>query len=88
MMLGKETKFLFGLTPRDRDETVTNETRKRGVYNSFQFDRIMETSKFSSPVQPKKMHGTAYFKQRGCFEQVSVLTLEQEINVLKPAFPP
>ena len=54
MMLGKKTELLFGLTPRDRDETVTYESRKRGANNSFQFDRIMKTSKPSSPVQPKK----------------------------------
>ena len=74
MMLNKETKLLFGLTPRDRDETVTYESRKRGADNSLQFDRIMKSSKASSPFQPKKLHGTAYFKQRGCFEQVSVDT--------------
>ena len=62
---------MFGLIPHDRDETVTYESLKRNADNSFQFYRIMKSSKPSSPVQPKKMHGTAYFKQRGCFEQVS-----------------
>ena len=70
----KETELLFGLTPRDRDKTVTYESRKTGADNSLQFDRIIKSSKLSSPVQQKRLHGTAYFNQRGYFEQVSVDT--------------
>ena len=62
---------MFGLTPGDRDYNFTYKSRKRGAGNSLQFDRIVKSSK-PSPVQLKKFHGTAYFKQRGYFEQVSI----------------
>ena len=64
MMLEKETDSLFNYSPRDRDESVTYESRKRGAGNSFQFDRIMKSGKPSSPTVPKLLHGTTCFKHR------------------------
>ena len=64
MMLEKEAEFLSNYSSYDRDETVTYESRKRSMDNSFQFDRIMKSSKPSSPTVPK-LNGTAYFKQKG-----------------------
>ena len=72
MMLKKDTEFLFtelNYSPRDRDEIVTYESRKRGEDNSFLFDSIMKSSKPSLATVPKLLNGTAYFKQKGYFEQ-------------------
>ena len=71
-MFEKEIEFLFNYSPRDRDEAVTNKSRKRGVDNSFQFDRIMKSSKPSSPTFPKLLNSTAYFEQKGYFEQLYI----------------
>ena len=51
---------------------LPTEDRKRGADNSFQFDRIMKSSKPLSPTVPKLLNGTAYLKQKGYFEQDSI----------------
>ena len=72
MMLEKETEFLFNYSPRGWDETVTYESWKRGADNSFQPDRIMKSSKPSSPTVLKLLNGTTCFKQKSYFEQLYI----------------
>ena len=86
MKLEKVTEFLFNYSPRDRNETVTYESQKRHVDNSFQFDRIMKSSKPSSPTAPKLLNGTVYFKQKGNFEQLYI-EMGTKNNCPKPTFP-
>ena len=81
MMLEKETEFLFNYSQCDRDEIVAYESWKRGVDNSFQFNRIMKSSKPSSPTVPKLLNGTAYPKQKGYFEQVSIDIEQVSIDI-------
>ena len=71
MMLNKETELLFSIPPpRYRDKTVIYESRESGANNSLQFDRIMKSSKPSLPVLPKKLNGTACFKQKGYLDKI------------------
>ena len=72
MMPEKETEFLFNYSPRDRDEAITYESQKGAVDNSFQFDKIIKSSKPYSPTVPKLLNSTAYFNQMGYFQQVSI----------------
>ena len=59
MMLDREAKeSLFNVGSADEDEYVTAESRKRGVDNNFQINRIMECSRPSTTKQVKKLHGT------------------------------
>ena len=85
-MFEKEIEFLFNYSPCDRDEAVTYESRKRGVDNSFQFDRIMKSSKPSPPTFPKLLNSTAYFEQKGCFEQLYI-DIETRNNYPKSNLP-
>ena len=86
MMLEKKTEFLFNYSPDDRNETLTYKSWKRGVDNSFQFDRVMKSSKPFSPIVPKLLDDTAYFKQKGYFEQVSY-DIGTSNNCSKPNLP-
>ena len=67
-MLEKETEFLCNYSPQDRDETVIFKSWKRDAGNSFQFDRIIKSSKPSSPTVSKLLNGTGFFKQKVYFE--------------------
>ena len=59
MMLDREAKeSLFNVGSVDEDEYVTAESRKRGVDNNLQINRIMECSRPSTTKQVKKLHGT------------------------------
>ena len=59
MMLDREAKeSLFNVGSADEDEYVTAESRKRGVDNNLQINRIMECSRPSTTKQVKKLHGT------------------------------
>lgn len=72
-MLEKEARASISVAPSDnRNEVVTIGSRKRNADNSFQFDRVMKGSKGSSPALSRKLHGTAFFKKKGYFEEVSI----------------
>ena len=63
-MLEKQKELFFDgpSSSNNRDEIVTYESRKRGPDNSFQFDRIMKSSRPSNAV-PKLLNCTPYFKK-------------------------
>ena len=71
MTLDKEARgSLFDVSSSNRDDYVTAESRKRGADNSLQFDRIMKCSRSSASGEVKnKLHGTPYFKAKGCFKE-------------------
>ena len=72
-MLEKEARDSIFVAPsHNRNEVVTIGSRKRNADNSFQFDRVMKGSKPSSPALSRKLHGTALFKKKGYFEEVSI----------------
>ena len=71
MMLEKETDFF--LTTLHVTEMRQLPTKvEKGARITLQFDRIMKSSKPSSPTVPKLLNGTPYIKQKGYFEQLYI----------------
>ena len=71
-MLEKQKELFFDgpSSSSNRDEIVAYESRKREPDNSFQFDRIMKSSRPSNTV-PKLLNGTPYFR-KGPYDEPSI----------------
>ena len=62
--------FFCGQKHSNKDGIFAMESRKKCPDNSFQLDRIMKMSKPSS--DPKTLHGTPVFAEKGYFEEESL----------------
>ena len=70
MIIDKEAKeSVFDVRSGNREDYITFESRKRGADNNFEYNKIMKCSRPSANKQVTKLHGTPYFKVKGCFKE-------------------